>query len=141
MRWLPLTAVLLALSGYAALAEPPQEAPVILIDSMAGSDSFERYCAACHGTSARGDGPVASALRKRPADLTLLLQKNGGTFPRDRVRAFITGTGRQPPAHGTTEMPVWGPMFRMFESDARAAARIDNLVAYLHTIQLPASAK
>jgi mono/diheme cytochrome c family protein len=27
-----------------------------------GEETFLRYCAACHGEKARGDGPVASAI-------------------------------------------------------------------------------
>ena len=111
--------------------------PSILVDSLAGRDSFDRYCAACHGAGGRGDGPVASSLRTRPADLTTLARGNGGVFPRDRVRDFITGAGRTLEAHGTTEMPVWGPIFRAFESDARARVRIANLVDHIGSMQTP----
>ena len=62
------------------------------------------------------DGPVASTLRTHRPDLTTLARRNGGAFPRDRVRGFIEGTGRPLAAHGTTEMPVWGPMFRASEA-------------------------
>ena len=87
----------------------------------------------------RGDGPVAPALRARPADLTTLAQRNEGTFPRERVRDFVSGAGRQLDAHGTTEMPVWGPMFRAFESDARVRERIENLLTYVESIQVPST--
>ena len=116
------------------------QAPSVLIESLAGRDSFELYCAACHGDGGRGDGPVATALRTRPADLTLLARRNNGAFPRDRVRDFITGTARPPAAHGTTDMPVWGPMFQAFESDVRVRERIANLVAYIETLQPPSTA-
>ncbi|OFW05260.1 MAG: hypothetical protein A3I61_10850 [Acidobacteria bacterium RIFCSPLOWO2_02_FULL_68_18] len=112
-----------------------------LIDSLAGRDSFDRYCAPCHGITATGDGPVAPGLRKRPADLTRLSAKERGTFPRERVRELLAGTGRAIPAHGSSAMPVWGPIFRAFESDARARARIASLVAYLESIQLPAATR
>lgn len=113
---------------------PP--APAFLGDSLVGKDSFEAYCAACHGSTARGDGPVASSLKGMPADLTLLTAHNRGVYPRDRVTAMLTGAGRTVAAHGTTEMPIWGPLFRAFESDARARVRIDNLVNYLETVQV-----
>jgi hypothetical protein len=39
-------------------------------------------------------------------------------------------------AHGTDEMPMWGPIFRGLDpSDARVKARIDSLVAYIQAIQ------
>ena len=116
-----------------------QQTPPILIESLAGRDSFQQYCAPCHGTTGRGDGPVASALRTRPADLTTLARRSGGTFAGDRVREFITGTGRGPAAHGTTEMPIWGQMFRAFESDARARERTVNLVSYIESLQEPST--
>jgi mono/diheme cytochrome c family protein len=121
------------------VAAGPQQPPQILIDSLAGRDSFALYCAPCHGAGGRGDGPVGSALRTRPANLTTLAQRNEGAFPRDRVRDFVTGTGRQLAAHGTTEMPVWGPMFRSFESDARVRERIENLLTYVESLQMPST--
>jgi mono/diheme cytochrome c family protein len=134
--------VLLLFGGAGLTAQPPttgQPAPRILIDSLAGRDSFELYCASCHGSGGRGDGPVASALRTAPPDLTTLAQRGGGTFPAARVQDFIIGTGRALAAHGTTEMPVWGPMFRAFESDARARERLQNLVTHIESLQRPTS--
>jgi mono/diheme cytochrome c family protein len=126
------------LVGWSATAGAQgQQSPGILIDSLAGKDSFERYCAACHGTDARGNGALAIELRTPPADLTLLARRNNGEFPREAVRRFIIGVGRTPAAHGTTEMPVWGPMFRVFESDARVRERISNLVSYIERLQQP----
>jgi mono/diheme cytochrome c family protein len=119
---------------------PRVQAPSILTDSLAGRDSFDRYCAACHGTKARGDGPVALQLKTRPPDLTSLLRRNGGSFPASRVQAYIEGTGRALPTHGPAEMPVWGPTFRAFEKDIRTRERIKNLVLYLASIQVPSSA-
>ena len=101
----------------------------MLTDSLAGRDSFQLYCAPCHGTDTRGNGPVAPALKTAPPDLTQLARRNGGAFPADRVRAFVTGIGRTLPTHGPAEMPVWGPTFRAFETDVRVQERIKNLVA------------
>ena len=135
-----VASTLLVLVGAKPLAQAPsRQTPPILIESLAGRDSFELYCAPCHGSSGQGNGPVGSALRTRPADLTSLARRNGGAFPRDTVRGFVTGTGRTLAAHGTTEMPVWGPMFRAFESDARAQERIANLVSHIDSIQVPSA--
>ena len=113
--------------------------PQILAESLAGSDSFALYCAPCHGRTGHGDGPVAAALRTKPTDLTRLAQRSGGAFPADRVRAFVTGTGRSPAAHGTTEMPIWGPLFRAYESDVRVRERIANLVTHIESLQQASS--
>src|SRR5688572_24035792 len=109
--------VVFALLGLMPAAQAPQQPRPALIDSLAGRDSFELYCASCHGSGGRGDGPIARELRTRPADLTTLARRNDGAFPREAVRGYITGTGRAVAAHGTTEMPIWGPLFRAFESD------------------------
>jgi mono/diheme cytochrome c family protein len=75
-------------------------------------------------------------LRTRPADLTTLAQRNDGSFPRDRVRDLVNGSGRQLAAHGTTDMPVWGPIFRALEAEARVRERIENLLTYLESTQV-----
>ena len=112
------------------------QTPPLAPESLVGRDSFNLYCASCHGPSGRGDGPIASALRTRPADLTVLARRNRGTFPRDRVTAFVDGSSRALPAHGTTDMPVWGPIFHALDaSDARALVRLINLVAYVESLQ------
>jgi mono/diheme cytochrome c family protein len=115
--------------------------PPLGLESLTGRDSFDRYCASCHGSDGTGNGPVARALQTRPADLTTLAQRRGGTFPLADVRAFIEGTGRQLTAHGTNEMPVWGTTFRALEqSDGRVGVRLDNLVAYVELLQRRTSA-
>jgi hypothetical protein len=38
--------------------------PPLIIRSVDGKDSFEFYCAGCHGRDGRGDGPVADRLRR-----------------------------------------------------------------------------
>jgi len=110
--------------------------PTLVQPSISGRDTFRYYCASCHGRDARGNGPVARALTTRPANLTKLTAKNHGQFPVGRVKAFI-GEGRPGlPAHGSPEMPVWGPVFQSLDpSDPVARARIDNVVAYLISIQ------
>ena len=110
--------------------------PTFVPPSMSGRDIFRYYCATCHGRDARGNGPTASALKKPPANLTNLAANNHGQFPVERVKAFVTKGGTEPPAHGSSDMPVWGPIFQSFDtSDAIAQARINNVVAYLESIQ------
>jgi mono/diheme cytochrome c family protein len=121
-------------------AQRPQQ-PRLILESIDGSDSFEFYCASCHGTAGKGDGPTAPALRTPPPDLTSLARRSGGAFPVGRVRAILTGTGDQATAHGSTEMPVWGPIFRGLDpSEPRARRRIENIVAHLESLQEPSAA-
>jgi mono/diheme cytochrome c family protein len=113
--------------------------PKLAPDSLAGRDSFEIYCAGCHGPGARGDGPIAPALKTRPADLTSLARRHGGVYPRELVRTFVAGTSRPVPAHGTSEMPAWRTLFGAFESAPRANARIASLVTYIESLQAPST--
>lgn len=56
-----------------------------------GAQFFAANCAACHGADARGyDGPQRD-WRMPPPDLTLLSQRNGGTFPEFETLATIYG--------------------------------------------------
>ena len=83
-------------------------------------------------------GPVATALKTQPSDLTALARRNRGMFPRTDVISFVTGTGRPLPSHGPGDMPVWGPIFRALEtSDPLVKVRIENIVDYIESLQIP----
>lgn len=107
--------------------------------ALSGSELFGQFCAACHGTTARGDGPAAKSLQTEVPDLTLIASRQGGKFPADRVERIIDGRyviG----AHGTREMPIWGEGLSRSElgnPDAERATRtiISRLVEYLRSIQ------
>ena len=124
-----------ALSGLAQTTGPRN--PPLVIRSLAGRDLFELYCAACHGHDGKGNGPAVTALKAPPPDLTLLARRNGGTFPRQRVGQRVTnGADVLTPAHGSSEMPVWGPVFRGLDpSDTLMKIRIANVVEYVESMQ------
>jgi len=107
-----------------------------LIYSVKGPDLFRAYCAPCHGIDGAGNGPVASALKEKPADLTALSKNNGGKFPTQHAEKTISGEDQTRLAHGSREMPVWGPIFHQIEDDQDLGnVRLQNLVKYLQTIQ------
>jgi mono/diheme cytochrome c family protein len=112
--------------------------PPLAANSLVGHDLFKFYCATCHGRDGRGEGPAAQSLKIPPADLTRLARRNNGTFPRTRVEQFVAhGGDASTPAHGSAEMPVWGPVFLGLDpSDIRAKTRITNLVDYVASIQV-----
>ena len=100
-----------------------------------GVDLYQSYCAVCHGKDGKGGGPAAAALKSSPSDLTMLSKTKGGKFPVGAVRQVLGG-GSSTPAHGSQEMPIWGPVFRaMSPNQSIAALRVDNLVRYLESIQ------
>jgi mono/diheme cytochrome c family protein len=134
LAWVLVAGVVLTAGGPQSTIRKPQS---LLPPSMYGRDIFQFYCASCHGRDGTGNGPVASALKARPADLTRLSMRNGGTFPRKDVEAFVTNGKPDVPAHGSSEMPVWGPTFRSLEpSDREVKMRIANVVEYLESIQI-----
>jgi len=124
----------------AAAAALPLMAQVFGEQDYSGGELFDRYCAACHGSSAMGDGPVAASLVRQVPDLTRLAERRGGRFPRSEIGEVIDG--RSPVlAHGTRQMPVWGREFWVeqgadVEAERRARDMIDRLIDYLESIQV-----
>lgn len=107
-----------------------------LIYSVKGPDLYRAHCAACHGLGGKGDGPVAPALKMKPANLTALAKSSGGRFPAEQVAKFISGDEPSLVGHGSREMPVWGPIFHQIEEDQDYGnVRMRNLIKYLETIQ------
>jgi mono/diheme cytochrome c family protein len=110
--------------------------PPLVISSLSGRDLFQFYCSACHGREGKGDGPVASSLKREPPDLTSIALRNGGHFPTEAIEHLVTGDDVPAGAHGSREMPVWGPIFRSLEPrDRLTRIRIENVVAFVESIQ------
>ena len=109
--------------------------------SRSGQDLFRTYCAACHGQGGTGNGPVASSLRKPPADLTLFARRNDGMFSPELVYRIVDG--RDPVAgHGGGDMPIWGDAFsrtREGANEETVKERIQAIVSFLQSIQKPAA--
>ena len=108
-----------------------------------GKVEYERKCAVCHGLMGKGDGPFATVGMSVP-DLTTLSKKNNGVFPFERVYEVIDGS-EVLKAHGTREMPIWGPMYRSdtqqanfdvrFDAEAYVRAHILALTEYVYRLQ------
>ncbi len=101
-----------------------------------GKAMYIAYCASCHGAAAKGDGPANAALKVPANDLTKLAKNNGGTYPMLHVQEVIRNADT--PAHGSKDMPVWGPVFRNLSqgSQAQVELRITNLAKYIETLQV-----
>lgn len=104
-----------------------------------GRHVFFQYCASCHGTDARGTGPVAAFFKTRPSDLTRIAARNGGSFPAARIAAYIDGR-EVVRAHGSSAMPVWGrKLSERLGGDETAEemvrGQVSVLVEYLQGIQ------
>jgi mono/diheme cytochrome c family protein len=132
--WGAAVAALLLATASGVSAQKIKREPIQRIDGVAGSTSFQAYCAQCHGASGVGNGPVAKALKVPPADLTRIAQRNGGKFPRFAVKQIILGDTQMLP-HGTKDMPLWGPVFRSMDSPSVTDLRVGNLVNYIEALQ------
>lgn len=118
--------------------DPKKESPeeTRLIESLDGSELFRAYCAVCHGKDGKGGGPAAAALKVSVPDLTRISQRNGGKYPAMRIPRIISGEERVTPAHGSREMPVWGPIFSQIAWDQDLGkVRIYNLTQYIESLQ------
>jgi len=136
-RWIVFGAagfLMLAAAGTAH-AQTIKNAPAPRIQSMEGVDTFNAYCVSCHGKNAKGDGPAAMALKKVPADLTTIAKRHGGKFSASDVEGVIMGANVMA-AHGSRDMPVWGPVFQSLAPDQSfMKLRVSNLVDYIKSIQ------
>ena len=136
-----ITAMLATIAAIAALGtasaqQSHTEHRSWLLPSPYGVDNFHAYCSPCHGRDGTGNGPVAPVLKKAPPDLTTIMTRHNGVFPRGEIRAFIANGSPDIPAHGSKDMPVWGPTFRALDSSDRAADdRLANIVEYISSIQ------
>lgn len=149
MRWFRLASLVSVLTlsmafggvsvGWAQEGHRPTMLPSGRVTT--GKREYRRNCAQCHGPKGKGDGPVAAALIKKPADLTMLAKNNKGEFPEKRVVAFIEGA-QTVAAHGSRAMPIWGLAFRRPTPSSTAGhttqevnERINMLVEYIKSIQ------
>jgi mono/diheme cytochrome c family protein len=129
-------ALLVASLGWSQEKTTIKKTPITHSDSTSGKQMFADYCAPCHGLSGKGEGPAATALKTPPADLTQLAKKNNGKFPIEHVMNDLR-QGSSMAAHGSSEMPVWGPLFKTLNATNPVLVdqRIRNLAVYIESLQ------
>ena len=113
-----------------------QHVPMKGTSPASGKEMYISYCAVCHGTDGKGNGPAAEALKTPPADLTMLSKNSDGKYPALKVGSAIRGDAAVA-AHGSKDMPVWGHLFRTISGghESEVDQRVANLVAYIKTLQ------
>jgi mono/diheme cytochrome c family protein len=114
-----------------------------------GKYEYANSCAACHGVSGKGDGPVARSLKLTPTDLTRLSEANKGVFPFSRIYEVIDGRF-EVETHGKRDMPIWGeiykptwssiqspvpPVYSKEVAESIVRSRILALIEYISTLQ------
>lgn len=113
-----------------------KQTPIKQTSAASGKEMYTQYCAPCHGTDGKGNGPAASAMKAPPTNLTQLAKTHGGKYPANSV-ASVLKFGGGPGVHGSEDMPVWGPLFKSLDKfhDTVVQQRISNLVTYIETLQ------
>jgi len=126
--------LLIACVAGAGLSVDPTQLPPTYMPT--GEQTYKQYCAACHGVDAKGRGPLAPLLKTPPPNLTTLAKRHLGKFPYDYV-ASVLEFGPGVSAHGSSDMPIWGPIFRHFDNQNERIVRqrIKNLCDYLASLQ------
>jgi mono/diheme cytochrome c family protein len=102
--------------------------------ATSGKEMLTEYCAACHGVDGEGNGPAASTLKVPPTDLTQLTRKHDGKYPANHVASVLKFGEGGAGAHGSAEMPVWGPLFHSLDK-FHDKQRVSNVVSYMETLQ------
>lgn len=133
-KWFVIVTALFLIGSATAQRIERKTAPPT--SAASGKEMYDAYCASCHGTDGRGSGPAATALKNVPTDLTKLTKSHGGTYPVLKVQHVILGDSA-PFAHGSRDMPVWGPVFRALSEshDSEIHLRVVNLARYIQSLQ------
>jgi mono/diheme cytochrome c family protein len=140
LKCLLLTAMAAILAVSMSFADQSNGKVTIPVEKTTPNDGrqmFTSYCAPCHGADAKGLGPAAAALKAPPTDLTELAKTNNGKYPDAHVGAILQ-FGVEVSAHGSSQMPVWGPILgTMSKTNAQDKhLRMSNLSRYLESIQV-----
>lgn len=135
------TALAMAAIPFVVLAQEATPVNPVAPDAVAsaiGQVVYQRYCGACHGTTGRGDGPLAKELRSKVIDLTRLAASNGGRFPFFQVVQVIDGRHASK-GHGTADMPVWGEIFPKTQGSEspNPETAVARMTHYIWSIQVP----
>jgi mono/diheme cytochrome c family protein len=139
LKPLLITVMAATLALTMSFAEQPKGKLVIptpKTDPTNGKMMYTSYCAPCHGTDGRGQGPAAGALKDAPTDLTGLAKANHGKYPETHIVSVLR-FGTEVRAHGSATMPVWGTIFNKMSklNTQEKDLRMVNLSHYLETLQ------
>lgn len=131
-----LLIVAVAVVAQTAAKPQVQTVPAKPTSPSSGQEMYNSYCASCHGLTGKGDGPAAPAMKAGVPDITTLSKSHGGTYPAFHVKQTVVGDTKMA-AHGSKEMPVWGPVFARMsqQSTGEIELRLHNLTTYIESLQ------
>jgi mono/diheme cytochrome c family protein len=129
LRSLAAVVFLACACGPAAWRGGPKPEPGAVAASIArGKVVYDQDCAPCHGTSGRGDGPLAAEYDPRPADL---VSPGWHVSVKDievvvATPHYSTRLIKTRVETGNREMPAW--------KDILSAQQIDDVAAYVRSM-------
>jgi mono/diheme cytochrome c family protein len=136
----PFYLVLIVFAALACFCADAQQKTIKKVEplgakSLDGKGLYNEFCAVCHGSDLKGNGPASSALKTPASDLTQIAKKNGGRFPDTKVMAILKGQ-EGVTAHGNSDMPTWGKTFNDVSGNMTIAqGRMHALVNFLQESQ------
>lgn len=110
-------------------------------ESTLGKDMFEQYCATCHGTDAKGDGPLTYNMANEVPALTGLSAANDGQFPLLDViqtidgRSGVRGHGGPMPIYGGLFQNELEPLIGRMGAEAIVRGRVLAIAEYISGLQ------
>jgi mono/diheme cytochrome c family protein len=125
MRACNATRSILLAAGCLLLGGDVSAQPPNLKVPLDGPSVYKAYCASCHGADGKGHGPAAEAFINKATDLTAIAKNNKGQFPRATIEEVLRN-GNKWKAHGSMEMPIWGPIFLSVDANDKISSRISN---------------
>ncbi len=112
--FLSMSLLLTACGGSSQAEDASLDSPP---DAQAGKTLYENFCLSCHGPLGKGDGPAASTLQPKPADLAALLQSEDDAYLATRISEGKDGTA----------MAAW--------KNVLSEAQIQQIVVYLRALK------
>lgn len=108
---------------------------IAYVDPTSGAQMYQSYCASCHGTQGKGNGPAVEFLKTPPPDLTRLALMNGGEYP-DAVVLAKLRLSPHSEREASLRMPDWDHLFRSLDPDrSQVSLRTYNLTTYIQSLQ------
>jgi mono/diheme cytochrome c family protein len=130
-RWLVPFAIAGLVAAGAAAQTGVKRVSAPHVRGIDGVTLFQAYCAACHGTTAEGNGPAAGRLSEPIPDLTRIAERDG-RYDLTHVCSHLRSAARRPETMPDVHAILIGNYGR---DDGRVMLAERNIALYLGGLQ------